>query len=125
MLYLSTRDTNELTKRQVQISLRLQTPTPWPENETMRNFFNFATVSVVDSRLVPSRCTTCQLDADTFEKARDPAYCRIAALALAVEAVVAHVASAAAFASSCLRSLALWPTSLELGSPSVDEKTIP
>ena len=71
--------------------------------------FNFEMVSVADSRVAPSRCTACQLDAGRFGKVRDRQGYHFAALvpaaAAAAGAAVADGA-AVAFVSWDLRYLA-------------------
>ena len=73
--------------------------------------FNFEMVSVADSRVAPSRCTACQLDAGRFGKVRGLQGCHFAALvpaaAAAADAAVADGA-AVAFVSWDLRYLASW-----------------
>lgn len=72
--------------------------------------FNFEMVFVADSRVAPSRCTACQLDAGRFGKVRGLQGCHFAALVPAAAAADAAVAdgAAVAFVSWDLRYLASW-----------------
>lgn len=82
----------------------------------------------VDSKLIPSRYTTCPLDADTSEKARDQAGCHSVELVLVVGIVAADVAVVDVIVveaeSSCLRYLELDQTLLALDSLLTNVKRI-
>ena len=74
--------------------------------EHIFNLFNSAMI-FVDSKLIPSRYTTCLLDADTSEKARDQAGCHSVELVLVVGIVAADAVVVDEAESSCLRYLEL------------------